>query len=200
MVDMSLEIDPSHKDFLVHEKGQKVPHVHTLRATCGMLMSGLPFHKKFRAALKAKGHEVNPHDPCAANKMIQGKQHTASWHVDDLKGSHVDPKVNNKFQVWLQQEFGQIKEVTGTRGKRHVCLGTTLDCSTPGEVKVDMTSHVDKMIRDYPIELDGRVATASNEHLFDTTKGKQLGKAKQEAFHATVAKALFLTMRSRPDI
>ena len=132
--------------------------------------------------------------------MTHGKQHAVSWHVDDLKGSHADPKVNDEFQEWLQQEFGQIKEVTGTRGKRHVCLGMTLDHSTPGEVKVDMTSYVDEMIRDCPIELDGKAATVSNEHLFDTTKGKRLGEAKQEAFHATVAKALFLTMRSRPDI
>ena len=70
MVDMLLEIDPSYKDFLVHEKGQKVPCVHIFRATCGMLMSGLLFYKKFRAALEAKGHNVNPCDPCVANKVI----------------------------------------------------------------------------------------------------------------------------------
>ena len=117
-----------------------------------MLMSGLLFYKKFRAAIEAKGYEVNPYDLCVANKMIEDKQHTLSWHVDDLKGSHVDSKVNDDFEVWLQKEFGQIKRITGTRGKRHVYLGMTLDYSTPGEVKIDMVDYVKEMINDFPIE------------------------------------------------
>ena len=76
----------------------------------------------------------------------------------------------------------------------------TLDYSTPGEVKIDMVDYVKEMINDFPVELDGNVATVSNEHLFGTSKGKPLGPAKHEAFHAMVARALFLTMRSRPDI
>ena len=67
-----------------------------------------------RPLLEGQGCELNAHDPCVANKMINGKQHTVSWHVDDLKASHVDPKVNDEFREWLQKEFGQIKDVTGT--------------------------------------------------------------------------------------
>ena len=64
-----------------------------------------------------------------------------------------------------------------------------------------MVDYVEQeMIHDFPMDLDGKVATVSNEHLFDTSKGEPLGPAKQEAFHDMVAKALFLTMRSRPDI
>ena len=200
MVNMLLDIDDNYKEFVVEERGHKVLYVHILRAIYGMLMSGLLFYKKFKKAIEARGYKVNPYDPCVANKMINGKQHTISWHVDDLKASHVDPKVNDNFEEWLQKEFGQIKAVTGTRGKKHVYLGMTLDYSTPGEVKVDMVNYVKEMIEDFPEELNGKVATVSNQHLFDTTRGKKLGEAKKEAFHAIVAKALFLTMRSRPDI
>ena len=93
-----------------------------------------------------------------------------------------------------------MKEITVTRGKRHVYLGMTLDYSTPGEVKVDMVDYVKEMIDEFPQELKGNVATVANEKLFDTTRGQPLGPMKAEAFHATVAKALFLTMRARPDI
>ena len=99
-----------------------------------------------------------------------------------------------------RKNLARLADVTGTRGKRHVYLGMTLDYSTPGEVKVDMVDYVKEMIDHFPVELDGKVATVSNEHLFDTSKGKLLGEAKQEAFHTMVAKALFLTIRSRPDI
>ena len=132
--------------------------------------------------------------------MINGKQHTISWHVDDLKSSHVDPKVNDDFHKWLQAEYGKVKAVTATRGKKHVYLGMLLDYSTPGEVKIDMRDYVKDMLEDFPKDLDGKVASVANEHLFDTSKGKKLGPLKQEAFHTTVAKALFLTMRARPDI
>ena len=162
-----------------------------------MLMSGLLFYKNFRAAIETKGYEVNPYDPCVANKMIGDKQHTLSWYVDDLKGSHLDSKVNDDFYEWLQEEFGQIKKITGTRGKRHVYLGMTLDYSTPGEVKIDMVDYVKEMINDFPMDLDGKVATVSNEHLFDTSKGKPLGPAKQEAFHAMCGKKIFNSTRDK---
>ena len=200
MVDMLLEIDETYRGYVVMENGQKTLYVHILRAIYGMLMSGLLFYKKFRASIERIGYEVNPYDPCVANKIINGKQHTISWHVDDLKSSHVDPKVNDDFQQWLQKEYGQVKEITATRGKRHVYLGMTLDYSTPGEVKVDMIDYVKEMLEEFPQDLNGKSATVANEKLFDTTRGKPLGPMKAEAFHAMVAKALFLTMRARPDI
>ena len=123
-----------------------------------------------------------------------------SWHVDDLKGSHEDEKVNDEFEEWLQKEFGQIKAVTGTRGKRHVYLGMTLDYSTPGEVKINMTDYVKSMIKEFPKDLNGKVSTPANDHLLKVDKGKPLGQMKAEVFHAVVVKALFLTMRARPDI
>ena len=127
MVDMLLELDPTYESYVVYEKGQKILYVHILRAIYGMLMSGLLYYKKFKKAIEGRGYVLNSYDPCVANKTINGKQHTISWHVDDLKGSHEDGKVNDEFEEWLQKEFGQIKAVTGTRGKRHVYLGMTLD-------------------------------------------------------------------------
>ena len=200
MVDMLLELDPTYEEYVVYENGQKILYVHILRAIYGMLMSGLLFYKKFKKAIEGQGYVVNDYDPCVANKMINGKQHTLSWHVDDLKASHMDPKVNDKFGEWLQKEFGQVKEVTGTRGKRHVCLGMTLDYSTPGEVKIDMVDYVKSMIEDFPKELTGKVSTPANDHLLKVDKGKKLGPMKQELLHTMVAKSLFLTMRARPDI
>ena len=104
MIDMLLEIDETHKDYVTYEHGQRVLYVHIQRAIYGMLMSGLLFYRKFRASIKKIGYKVNPYDPCVANKMINGKQHTITWHVDDLKSSHVDSKVNDEFHKWLQKE------------------------------------------------------------------------------------------------
>ena len=157
---MLLEIDPEeYAQYVSMEKGQKVMYVHILKAIYGMLMSGLLFYKKFRKSIEKIGYEVNPYDPCMANKMINGKQHTISWHVDDLKSAHVDPKVNDRFQEWLQKEYGQEREIAATRGKKHVYLGMLLDFSTPGEVKVDMTDYIQEMIDNSRTQRKGCIAS-----------------------------------------
>ena len=201
MVDMLLEIDPDqYAPYVMYENGQKVLYVHIIRAIYGMLLSAILFYKKFRKAVEGIGYQINPYDPCVANKQIGDNQHTIMWHVDDLKSSIKDPKVNDKFIVWLNKEFGKEKEVTVTRGKKHVYLGMVLDYSTPGEVKVDMKEYVQEMLNEFPLELPGKVTNPNNDKLFKVESSKKLEPLKHEVFHTFVAKSLFLTKRARPDI
>ena len=46
------------------------------RALYGVLQSALLFYKKLRAELEDYGFEVNPYDPCLANKVVNGSQMT----------------------------------------------------------------------------------------------------------------------------
>ena len=55
------------------------------------------FYEKLVTNLQQEGYKINPYNPCVANKMIDGAQYTISWHVDDLKFSPKESKVNNKF-------------------------------------------------------------------------------------------------------
>jgi hypothetical protein len=61
-------------------------------------------HQKFAKSLTDVDFIINPHDPCVANKMIDGKQMTICWHVDDLKASHVNPKVVDRMIKRLRQK------------------------------------------------------------------------------------------------
>ena len=81
-----------------------------------------------------------------ANKTVDGNQLTITWHVDDLKISHLDTKVVTKIIAKLNDKYG--KEATGkevpltvTRGKIHDYLGMILDFSEEGKVKVDMRKY-----------------------------------------------------------
>ncbi len=47
--------------------------------------------------LKEMGFEINPYDTCMANKLMNKKQMTVRWHVDDLMISHVDKGETLKF-------------------------------------------------------------------------------------------------------
>jgi hypothetical protein len=96
------------------------------------------------------GFELNPYNFCVANKMVDGKQCTVVWHVDDLKISHVDPKVVTTILNLLDGRYGQ--EIVGgkwapltvTQRKIHDYLGMTLDYSEEGAVKIDMRDYVKK--------------------------------------------------------
>ena len=62
-------------------------------ALYGMLESPLLHYRKWRNSLEDIGFEVNPYDSFVANKMVNGKQPTLCWHVDDLKVSYVEQAV-----------------------------------------------------------------------------------------------------------
>ena len=139
--------------------------------------------------------------------MVNGKQFTIVWHLDDLKLSHVDSKVVDKFIEWAKYmyEDPEITKLNPSRGKVHDYLGMTLDYSEPGKVKIYMKDYAKKMLEEFKFksEVDGlkHVSTPAAEHLFIINdKSGKVGNDKKEELHTTVAKALFLCKRARPDL
>jgi hypothetical protein len=78
--------------------------------------------------------------------------------MDDLKSSHINPKVNNKFLNWLKTTYAndKIEEIKAVCGKKHDYLAMTLDFTTPRVLKIDMTFYVKKMLEDFPENLSGK--------------------------------------------
>ena len=175
-----------------------------LKAIYGMLQSALLFYLKLRTDLEGIQFKFNPYDACVANRIVKGTQQTVTFHVDDLKSSHKDSRVNDKFIEWIDDTYGdeEIGKVKATRGKVHDYLGMTLDYSSKGELLVDMTKYVKDMIDYFPKKLgkEDIAITLAGDNLFKKTKDKVLDKQKKEIFHTMVAKGLYLSKRARPDI
>ena len=76
----------------MYEKEHKVLYVQVLQAIYGMLTASLLWYLKFKKDLENIGFKFNDYDPCIANRMVNGNQHTVRFHVDDLLSSHVDQK------------------------------------------------------------------------------------------------------------
>ena len=169
-----------------------------------MLISSLLYYKKFRKDIESIGFKVNPYDPCVANRYVNGKQHTVVWHVDDLKASHVDSKVNDKFLLWLEKTYSsdKIGKVKAVRGKVHDYLAMKLDYTIPGKVSINMIDYVKNMLEDFPEELTAQGARYPwSENLFRVDDSSPLlPKEKAEEFHTFVAKTLFASKRSRIDV
>ena len=201
-VSILCEIDPTYREYVVYEGGQPVLYVQLTKAIYGLLVSAMLFYRKLTKALTGYGFEINPYDPCVANKMVNGKQLTITWHVDDVKSSHVDPKVNDDFLKWVKDTFGQLGEVKTVRGPIHDYLGMVLDFSRKGQVSIDMSRYIKSMVVNFPQEeLKGYCKHPWDENLFrvDETSPK-LPQDKAELFHRVVAQGLFVCKRGRPDI
>jgi hypothetical protein len=88
------------------------------------------------------------------------------WHVDDLKISHVDPKVVSSIISALEGIFVLNAPLTKTRGKGHGYLGMTIDYSTPGKVLITMINYIDSILAGLPPEMDSNAPTLATSHLF----------------------------------
>ena len=89
LAELLVEMEPEvYGPFLIQESGGKVLYVKVLKAIYGMLQSALLFYNKLWKDLEDSGFEVNPYNPCVANKTVRGSQMTVVWHVDDMKISH----------------------------------------------------------------------------------------------------------------
>ena len=194
-----------YRPYLTEENGHPVLHVQVMKALHGMMQSSLLFYKKLRSDLEKEGFVVNPYDPCVANKMVNGKQLTVTWHVDDLKASHGDKKIIDDFVQWIKDKYEDVTLVKPSRGKKHDYLAMLLDYeSVPGAVVIDMTRYVKAMIEEFKFgeELGNeKPKTPAAGHLFDVRDDAvKLDAERAEEFHTVVAKALFVCKRSRCDI
>ena len=210
LVDMLVEIDPKLYGPYVttDKKGVKQLLLLCLNAIYGTMVASLLYYNKFCKSLLRHGFELNPYDPCVANRIVNGKQQTVCFHVDDCKISHADAKVNDKFIQELRDEYETIfEDGTGemkvSRGKVHKYLGMVLDYTVKGQCKISMFDYIKEIIQvfeEFDPNQGGTKPSAAPKNLFVADKDcKKLHTAKAEKFHSLVAKVLFATKRARPD-
>ena len=94
LAELLAKCDPTkYQPYLVIERGKPVLYVKLVKVLYGTIRATLIFWRKFTEQLIEWGFTVNPYDWCVANKLVQGSQLTITWHVDDLKISHVNKEV-----------------------------------------------------------------------------------------------------------
>ena len=109
-----------YKKVVSYENGRKVLYMKLLKALYGCMQSALLWYKTFKLCLEEDGFKLNKCVPCVANKVVNGKQCTVAWYVDDNKISHVDSKVVDSVIEMIESKFGTM---TKRRGKKHVFVG-----------------------------------------------------------------------------
>jgi hypothetical protein len=189
------------KYITIDANNQPILYVKLQKALYGCIRSALLFYQKLVGDLKSQGFELNPYDPCVANKMINGKRFTLTWNVDEIKMSHDDHKWVTRVIDWLKGIYGDNMHVS--RGLVHDYLRMTLDYSTKGEVNVTMVDYLKGVLGDFPEAITGSAPTTASERLFDIRPNEErtpLSEEQARAFHRAVAQLLFASSCLRKDI
>jgi Reverse transcriptase (RNA-dependent DNA polymerase) len=148
LVDLLISVDESYSRCITYEKGKKVINAALNKALYGTVQASLLFWMRLLAFLVDKHRFVRkPYDYCIVNKVVNGKQCTIVWYVDDLKVSHSDKDVVGEIMDLMKKEFGKHMELTITRGKVHD-LGIRIDFSKKGKVIMSMFDYIDKLLKE----------------------------------------------------
>ena len=87
--------------------------------------------------LMGMGFMLNDYDLRLANKIINGKQSTIVWHVEDNKISQEDLDVVSKIIGKLEGHLGKLMV---THGKEHNYLGMKIRFIEGRKVTINMTT------------------------------------------------------------
>jgi hypothetical protein len=167
MVDILCQINPKlYEPYVTTEKGKKMLYTEASKAIYGMVDSAFLFWLYLSSYLAENRFEMNPYDVCCMNKVINGKQCTIVWHVDDLKVSNISANVVTDVIEMVGKEFGNHKPLTVQRGVLHDYLGMTIDLSIKGKVMITMIDFIEKMLEEIPEDMDADKQSPAREHLF----------------------------------
>ncbi len=220
MVDILVKIAPEvYQSYVTTDKlGNKVLLVECLNMLYGTMVASLLYYRKFTKSLLSQGYECYPYDPCVWNKVINGKQITICFHVDDCKISHDSSKVVDNTVELLRENYESISEdgsgkMKVHQGKVHDYLGMTIDFSKKGQVRITMLKYVAEVIAAWNkvaphVDSEGfttatrrKRTSAAPDDLFKVNEdAKKLSNAMAATFHNIVAKSLYLSKWARPNI
>ena len=197
-VDIMCEVNPEYKEDVMFEGTKKVLYVQILQALYGMIESALLWYSLYIEVLEKEGFLVNEYDKCVANKMIEGKQCTLAFYVDDNKLSHVSSKVVDDVLDTIEGYFpGLVTE----RGKCLNFLGMEIEFIGDKKIAVGTVQYIKAMIVEFGEELLKKVSSPAAKWLFVTDeKSPKLSGEQADKFVKFVSKLLWVMKRSRPDI
>ena len=96
------------KHVITLKHGKRVLYLKVIHAIYGCIESALCWYNLYSDTLTNEGFITNPYDRYVSNKMIDGKQCTITWYMDDSKLSHVDPKVVDSLLDIIKTHFGKL--------------------------------------------------------------------------------------------
>ena len=102
------------------------------------------FYIKLVKYLEEYGFGLNLYGPCVEKKTVNGKQMTATSHLERLMVSHVYLFKIMKFSIYLSNIYGVLSV---HQGKVHNYLGMDIDYSDNVKVKFAMVKYLNNVLK-----------------------------------------------------
>ena len=134
--------------------------------------------------------------------MFSKNQCTIQWYVDDLKISCQYESIIDSVQAKLSAHYGKIALLTVTWGIVHDYLGMRTHFSTKEKAFINMYDYINGVIDSMSDDMCRTAATQPQSHLFkvDKINTNKTDTGTADLFHYYIAKLLFFSKCSRPDI
>ena len=139
----------------------------------GIIHVELLWYETFSSCLRGDGLKLNPHDPCVANKEINGKQCTIYWHVDVIMIFHEDPEVMKKVITMIAVKFW---DTTVHKGKKHTFLGIGTELKKDGTVELSMDGYIEERIKSFGKQINKCPPTPTTGKLFEVKESTDLNE------------------------
>jgi len=112
-VETVCEIDQSYNNRVIWHKDRKKKFFdgQLIKAVYITLLRAVIFYNNLSKHLIEHILVQNKYDMCIFHKMVNGKQITVQFQVDNLKVSHKDQAVLEDFLTNLRDEFGQEDKI-----------------------------------------------------------------------------------------
>ena len=183
---------PYYKNFL-QPNGTII--VKLLRALYGCLESARLWYNHISTFLISIGFVKSNYDECVFTQFHEDDLVEIGMFVDDFIITSKNINHIKNFENILKERF---KEITINHGKVHNYLGMQFDFTQPSTVKINMPNYVDNLLKEYKVIKFKKYPSQLN--LFTINDQALLPKEKQDFLHSGVAKLLYLSTRTRPDI
>jgi hypothetical protein len=186
------ELDPT----VEAKKDQKgVLYVKLKKALYGCVQSAKLWYDKLCEVLTADGYSMNNYDPCLFNKLVDGKQITVAFHVDDLLVTSKNKPAIDKLMSMLKSNFAAI---TMNTENNHSYLSMNINVDDEG-IHLDMQAYIEKCLEGKSVST--RCTSPAGDNLFVVNEDSpKLGEEQLSTFHSDVAKLLYLGKRTRGQI
>jgi len=136
-----------------------------------MIESALLWYELYVTVLLKDGFELNEYDKCVANKVINGKQCTIGWYVDDNIIGHVEDEVVDEVIEKIESKFpGLVVQ----KGRKLDFLGMEIFFREDGKVALGTVQFLMAMVKEFEeetgIKLNNPYTTPAAPWLFKIKK------------------------------
>jgi hypothetical protein len=184
-------------DFKIGDDGRATVKLN--KALYGCIQSARLWHNVFSDFLTRQGYVPNPVDACVYNKMnSRGNQCTVCIHVDDGMATCKDIEELQLLEAALKKEYGD-KTSSEIGMKVFQFLGMTIDLSNGKSALLTMPNFTDEAVNELGVKTSA--STPASQDLFTLDEhSPKLSEEQHDKFHRVVAKLLYLSTRTRPDV